>query len=70
MRMFEKLSQRIEQRAGAVVENVIDGVKEAAASFPGIAVHREAGRIVLWGRGLFRRWIEDVRLRFALRVQR
>ena len=70
MQMFERLAQRIEQRAGAAVENAIDRVTRAVADFPGVRVNREAGRIVMSGRRLSRRWLDDVRLRFAVRGRR
>lgn len=70
MRMFEGLIMRVEQRAGAVTDRALDRVKQAVADCPGIAVHRKADRIILSGRLLTRRWLDDVRLRLAMRGQR
>lgn len=70
MRMFDSLLKRTEQRAAGLVAEALARAERAVAEFQGIKVRREADRIVLSGRGLMRRWLDDVRLRFAVRGHR
>jgi hypothetical protein len=65
--MFERLAKRVVEKAGAVAEAALDAVEVAAAEFPDVMVERERDTIVIRGRGLLRRWLDDARLRFSLR---
>jgi hypothetical protein len=65
--MFETLMKRVAERAGAVAEAALDAVEMAVAEFPDVMVEREGDAIVIRGRGLLRRWLDDARLRFSLR---
>ncbi len=49
--------------ARAQTRAIARGVEQLRDEFPGIAVSAEPDAIVLSGRGLFRRWINDTRLR-------
>jgi hypothetical protein len=65
--MFERLAKRVAERAEAVAGAALDAVEVAAREFPDVMVEREGDAIVIRGRGLLRRWLEDARLRFSLR---
>jgi hypothetical protein len=65
MAMFERLIGRVELRARAAVDHALGGVEQVAGEFPDIMVRREDDRLIISGRGLLRRWLTDVRLRFA-----
>jgi hypothetical protein len=47
----------------AQIRTIARGVTLVHDAFPGIAVSAEPDAIVLSGRGLFRRWINDAQLR-------
>lgn len=60
---------RLEARAEAVGERAAAQaalrVRDAArAALPGLTVEAEAGRVVISGRGLWRRWLRDAALRW------
>ena len=61
--------EKVRARAVAAVERRVAGrvaaIERAVRAVGGIAVERQGERVTLGGRGLKRRWIEDVRLRFA-----
>lgn len=65
MRLFERMATRVEVRAKAAAQRVLDVAETAIAEFPDIMVRREGDALVISGRGLMRRWLGDVRLRFA-----
>lgn len=67
MALFGRLVERIEQRASTTVSHALDAVEAAVAEFPGINVRRDDDRLIVSGRGLVRRWLDDARVRFALR---
>ena len=67
MASFDRLAARVEARAGEIAERTRNAVEVAIAEFPDIMLHRQGDALVMSGRGLLRRWIGDVRLRFALR---
>jgi hypothetical protein len=66
--MFERLSERVKERAEAVARAALDAVEVAARELPDVMVEREGDAIVIRGRGLLRRWLDDARLRFSLRA--
>ena len=49
----------------AAVERRLDAVERAYAAIEGLLVERRGDAVVVRGRGLARRSIEDARLRFA-----
>lgn len=65
MALFERLAKRVETRARNAVDGALGAVEMVAAEFPDIVSHREGDQLVISGRGLLRRWLTDVRLRFA-----
>ncbi len=56
---------RLGERARHAVERRIDAIEAALAAIEGLAVERSGDTIRLRGRGLAKRSIADVRLRFA-----
>lgn len=66
MALFDGLTQRVEQRAKDIAEQTRRLAESVFAGFPDIMLRREGDETVISGRGLMRRWISDVRLRFAL----
>ena len=64
--MFERLSERVKERAEAVARAALDAVEVAARELPDVMVERDGDAIVIRGRGLLRRWLDDARLRFSL----
>ena len=65
MALFNGLASRVEQRSKEIAERLSRLAEIALAEFPDISLHREGDELVLSGRGLVRRWLSDVRLRFA-----
>lgn len=65
MALFDRLTGKIEARAREATEQARHAVKVAIAEFPDVMLRREGDALVLSGRGLMRRWLSDVRLRFA-----
>lgn len=59
------LADRMATRAKEVAERHRQRVGAAWAAIPGVAVGREGDRLIVQGRGLVRRWLRDVTLRFA-----
>ena len=66
MALFEHLAKRVEGRARAAVDGMTNMVETVIAEFPDVLLHREGDQLVISGRGLARRWLTDVRLRFVL----
>jgi hypothetical protein len=58
----------VKERAEAVARAALDAVEVAARELPDVMVEREGDAIVIRGRGLLRRWLDDARLRFSLRA--
>jgi hypothetical protein len=66
MALFDGLTGRVERRAKSMVEQARQRAEVAYAEFPDLMLSRDGDEIVISGRGLLRRWVSDVRLRFAL----
>ena len=66
MALFDGLTERVEQRARGVAERTLRLAEAEIAEFPEIMMRRDGDVIVISGRGLMRRWLGDVRLRFAV----
>lgn len=56
---------RLTKRADEAAAHLRQRVEVAWAAVPGINISSEGDRVILSGRGLMRRWLEDLRLRFA-----
>ena len=56
---------RLSEMVRATVERRLAAVERAYAAIEGLLVERRGDAVVVRGRGLLRRSIEDVRLRFA-----
>lgn len=65
MALLDRLAEKIEARARAGAEVARKAVELAVAEFPDLMLSREGDELVISGRGLMRRWMSDVRLRFA-----
>lgn len=65
MALFDRWASRVEQRSKEIAQGVSRMAETALAEFPDIQVHREGDELLISGRGLVRRWLGDVRLRFA-----
>ena len=52
------------ERARAAVEGKLSRIEQALRGIEGLRVERKGDRLRVAGRGLRRRWLEDVRLRF------
>ena len=61
MALFDRLTARAEE----IAERGRLRVAAAWTDIPGVTISREGERLVLAGRGLMRRWLGDIRLRFA-----
>lgn len=70
MALLDKVKARVEVAARAAATRAVDGVVAAVTEFPDIEITREGDTLVLRGRGLMRRWLNEARLRFALRLWR
>lgn len=68
--MFERLMQRAEQRAAAVVQDALEKAELAVAELSGVDARREDSQVIVAGRGLTRRWLSDIRFRLALWMPR
>ena len=65
MALFARVMNKVQNRAEAVAERARQGVQGAIAEFPDLMLHRDGDTLILSGHGLMRRWLGDVRLRFA-----
>ena len=65
--MFERLAKRVAEKAEATAGAALQAVEVAVAEFPDVMVEREGDAIIIRGRGLLQRWLDDGRLRFSLR---
>jgi hypothetical protein len=70
MSMFDKLLERAEQRAAAAASNELTAIEGAVAALAGVRLNRDGERLVVSGRRLKRRWLDDLSLRLAFRGQR
>lgn len=66
MALFDGLSRRVADRAREVANEAIERAEAAFAQFPDVRLRREGDVLVIEAMGLMRRWMSDVRLRFAL----
>ncbi len=66
MRLFERMASRVEERAKTAAQRALEVAETAIAEFPDIMLRREGDALIISGRGLMRRWLGDVRLRFAI----
>ena len=66
MALFDRMADRVGQRAQLIARRTLDLAEAAIAEFPDVMLRREENELVISGRGLVRRWMSDVRLRFAL----
>ena len=62
MALFDRLKERVEQRARVVTDRRLRQVGAAMAKAPGILLRREGDELILAGRGMMRRWLSDDRL--------
>jgi hypothetical protein len=65
MALLDGWASRVEQRSMEIAHRMSRMAEVALAEFPDISLHREGDELVLSGRGLMRRWLSDIRLRFA-----
>lgn len=63
--MFERLVARVEAKARDAAEMARRNVETAFAEFPDVRLKRDGDALVIEAMGLARRWLSDVRLRFA-----
>ena len=61
--MFERLSEAVRARADGVAGEKLRRIAAVFDAVPGVRAVRDGDRVVIAGRGLARRMIEDVRLR-------
>lgn len=66
MVLFDRLTERVERQAMNIAASAMRLAEAAYRQFPDIILHRQGDELVVSGRGLMRRWLGDVRLRFAL----
>ena len=64
--MFERLVARVEGKARAAAETSRRNVEAVFAAIPDVQLRVEGDTLVIEAMGLARRWLSDVRLRFAL----
>lgn len=70
MSMFDKVLERAEQRAAAAAFDVLNAIEGAIAGLAGVRLNRDGERLVVSGRRLKRRWLDNLSLRLAFRGQR
>ena len=61
--MFDRLSDAVRARAEGVAGEKLRRIAAVFNAVPGVRAVRDGDRVVVEGRGLARRMIEDVRLR-------
>lgn len=66
MALFDRLAKRGEANASKAAEMTRRKVEAAFASIPDVQLRREGETLVIEAMGLARRWLSDIRLRFAL----
>ena len=65
--MLERLSERVRKQTETVTLGKLRAFEEMLGAVPGVNAVRDGDRVVVEGRGLKRRMIEDPRLRGAWR---
>jgi hypothetical protein len=65
MALFDRLGGRVALRAREVAEETLRRTEAVFAAIPDVRLRREGDTLVIETMGLARRWISDVRLRFA-----
>ena len=65
--MFERLIERVRERMETVTLGELRALEEMLGEVPGVNAVRDGDRVLIEGRGLGRRMIEDSRLRGAWR---
>lgn len=66
MRLEERALVAAEAAAGRVQRSRITGIAGELDAIAGITASEERDAVVIAGRGLLRRWLNDARLRFAI----
>jgi hypothetical protein len=66
MALFDVLSRRVATRARALADDALERAETIYSQFPDVRLRREGDTLVIEAMGLMRRWMSDVRLRFAL----
>lgn len=70
-RLFERLTRRTHQRAERRRQALARSIAERlAGEVAGIVASAQGDRVILSGRSLHRRWLEDGRLRFLAELVR
>ena len=64
MALFEKLAKRAEARALETARTARDQAEAAFVRLPGAKLQREGDAVIVEGKGLVRRWLNDPGLRF------
>ena len=64
MALFEELARRAEARALATARTALDEAEAAYVRLPGTKLQRAGDRVIVEGKGLTRRWLNDASLRF------
>lgn len=65
--MFERLSERVGKRMQAMTVEELRLIEAMFDEVPGVRATRDGDRVVVEGRGLGRRMLNDARLRFGPR---
>ena len=65
MALFEQLARRVEERTRAMAEAALRNLETAIREIPDVHLRIEGDTLVIEAKGLLRRWLSDVRLRFA-----
>ncbi len=65
--MFERLSERVREQVRAMVDATAARIAATYDAVPGVRAFIDGERVVVEGRGLARRRIEDPRLRWGWR---
>lgn len=66
MALFDGLARRMADRARELADGALDRAEALYSQFPDVQLRREDDTLVIEAMGLMRRWMSDVRLRFAL----
>ena len=65
MALFDRLARRVEGKARAAAETTRRDLEAALAAIPDLHLRFEGDTLLIEATGLARRWLSDVRLRFA-----
>ena len=63
MALFDAIVSRVDELAERAAARAIRWAEAAWAEFPDISLSREGNELVISGRGLMRRWLNDARMR-------